>query len=105
MIHDEHDTKDMIKIILQKIIDEMNTLESDRIMPEDRKPKAVKVEVESAIPIAVEGEEDEDLDPTVLTDLLTKAGEADETGAPLDDIVGDFPPEINDAVRRRRQVK
>ncbi len=105
MLSNEHDPKDMIKMILQKIIDEMNTLESDRIIPDDRKPKAVKVEVESAIPLAVEGEEDEDLDPTVLTDLMTKAGEADETGALPDDIEGDFPPEINDAVRRRKQVK
>ena len=56
---------DMIKSILQKIIDEMGSMEADRIMPEDRKPKMMKMEVEAVKPMEAEME-DEELDPVVL---------------------------------------
>lgn len=100
-----HDDKpqdmDMIKSVLQKIIDEMNTMESDRIMPESRKPKMVKMEVETMKP--VEDMEDEELDPTVLSELLDKAGHADESGELPEDRETDLPPEIRAAVGRRKE--
>lgn len=105
MIPNEESSKDMIKTILQKIIDEMNTMESDRIMPESRKPKAVEVEIAatSAKPEEIVEEDEEGLDPAVLSDLMAKAGDADETGALPDDVDSDLPPEISEAVRRKRE--
>ena len=108
MLPNESDPKDMIKAILQKIIDEMGTLESDRIMPEHRKPKAMEVEIKADAHAPEEvmiEEEDEDLDPNVLSDLMTKADEADETGALPEDAANDLPPEISEAVRRRKELK
>lgn len=94
--------KDMIKAVLQKIIDEMDTMESDRIMPEGRKPKAVEMEVKTMHPMDEEMESDE-LDPSVLSELMSKAGEADETGALPEDRESDLPPEIRDAVNRKKE--
>lgn len=95
--------KDMIKAVLQKIIDEMDTMESDRIMPADRKPKAMAVDVKAVQPM--DEEESEDLDPNVLGELMNKAGQADENGALPEDQESDLPPEIADAVRRKKEMK
>ena len=105
MLSNENDSRDMIKEILQKIIDEMGTLESDRIMPEHRRPKSIALEVETAIPVSEESsiEDDEDLDPTVLDELMTKADSADETGALPEDMEDGLPPEISEAVRRKKE--
>lgn len=102
---DQHQDADMIKTILQKIIDEMNTIEADRIMPEDRKPKIMAAKVDVMSPETMEGEpENEDgLDPAVLKDLLDKAGQADESGSMPEDRESDLPPEIRDAVNRRKE--
>lgn len=103
-----HDDKtqdaDMIKTVLQKIIDEMNGLESDRIMPEERKPKMVKTEVEVMKPMEEEMESD-DLDPNVLGELMSKAGEANESGELPEDRESDLPPEIAEAVKRKKEMK
>ena len=104
MLHNESNPRDMIKEILQKIIDEMGTLESDRIMPEHRRPKAMKIEVESATPVVSKEIEDEELDPSVLSELMNQAGNADETGALPEDTENDLPPEISEAVRRKRKI-
>lgn len=101
---DASQDKDMIKTILQKIIDEMNTMESDRIMPEERKPKMVKTEVEVMKPMEEEMESDE-LDPNVLGELMNKAEEADESGALPEDRESDLPPEIAEAVKRKKEMK
>lgn len=102
----ENSPHDIIKEILQKIIDEMGTLESDRIMPEHRKPKVMALEVEAAVPVSDELDvEDDELDPTVLNELLTKADDADETGAFPEDAEDDLPPEIGMAVRRKKKLK
>ena len=77
---DKQQDADMIKTILQKIIDEMNTMESDRIMPEERKPKVMAAKVDVMTPESMDEGSDE-LDPTVLSELMTKAGEADESGS------------------------
>lgn len=93
--------KDMIKSVLQKIIDEMDMMETDRIMPESRKPKMMKMEVETVKPL--DDMQDEELDPAVLGELMTKAGEADESGALPEDQMSDLPPEIREAVSRRKE--
>lgn len=101
MMPNENETKDMIKSVLQKIIDEMNTMESDRIMPEERRPKPMAMEIEAKVD-PMEGM-DEDLDPSVLSELMSKAGEADETGALPEDRENDLPPEIRSAVSQKRE--
>ncbi len=106
--NDEPQDMNMIKNVLQKIIDEMNMMESDRIMPESRKPKMVKMEAEVVKPVEemeMEGEESEELDPAVLSELMAKAGEADEMGELPEDKESDLPPEISEAVRRRKEPK
>lgn len=103
-----HDDKaqdmDMIKSILQKIIDEMGSMEADRIMPESRKPKMMKMEVEAVKPMEAEMD-DEELDPNVLGELMNKAGEADESGELPEDKESDLPPEIAEAVRRKKEAR
>lgn len=103
----ENGSYDMIKEILQKIIDEMGTLESDRIMPEHRRPKAMALEIKTATPHIeeLEIEDEEDLDPTILNELLTQADTADETGALPEDATDDLPPEISEAVRRKKRIR
>lgn len=98
---------DMIKTILQKIIDEMNTMESDRIMPEDRKPKVMAAKVDVMTPDHMDGEpqDDSELDPSVLKDLMDKAGQADDSGSLPEDQNSDLPPEIADAVKRKKEMK
>lgn len=95
---------DMIKNVLQKIVDEMNAMESDRIMPESRKPKAMAMEVKAVQP-AEEEMESEELDPNVLGELMNKAGEADESGELPEDRESDLPPEIAEAVKRKKELK
>lgn len=97
--------KDMIKSVLQKIIDEMDMMESDRIMPEHRKPKMVKTEVEVVKPAEEMEMESDELDPAVLSELMNKAGEANESGELPEDQEMDLPPEIADAVKRKREMK
>lgn len=99
---------DMIKSVLQKIIDEMNGMEADRIMPEERKPKMVKTEVEIVKPMEEEmGEEmeSEELDPAILGELMHKAGEADESGELPEDRESELPLEIAEAVKRKKEMK
>lgn len=106
MPHDDmSQDKDMIKSVLQKIIDEMDMMESDRIMPESRKPKMMKMEVETVKPVEDMEMESEELDPTVLGELMNKAGEADESGALPEDRESDLPPEIVEAIRRKKEMK
>jgi hypothetical protein len=142
---DEKQDVDMIKSVLQKIIDEMNQFESDRIMPADRK-KAVITEIHAegspeeevmespeedklepmelykgsyGIPKPNEdkGEsveqaepenqfnQHEDLDPTVLTELLKKADEADEDGVMPEERENDLPLELEKLVREKKSKK
>lgn len=96
---------DMIKTILQKIIDEMNTMESDRIMPDDRKPKVMAAKVDVMTPDHSDEQDSDELDPNVLGELMNRAGEADESGELPEDKESDLPPEIADAVRRKKEMK
>lgn len=105
MMPQENSSQDMIKSVLQKIIDEMGSLEADRIMPDHRKPKMVKMEVEAVKPTEEMDMEDDELDPNVLGELMDKAGQADESGELPEDKESDLPPEIAEAVKRRKEPK
>jgi len=103
----EHDDQspdaDMIKQVLQKIIDEMDGLEANRIHP---KMSAMKLEVETPKENMQEGgveEPTEDgLDPEILSQLMDKAGSADETGELPEDKESVLPPEIAMAVKKKK---
>jgi hypothetical protein len=134
---DEQQDKDMIKSVLQKIIDDMNSYEADRIMPMERKPKAVEVEVKSeempedsdevlnlykgSYGIAKPNEnkaesyeeaapenqfnQHEELDPTILSELLKKAEEADEDGSLPEEREDELPLELAKLVREKKSSK
>jgi len=109
----EHDDQaqdvDMIKSVLQRIIDEMNSFEADRIMPEDRKKKEIITEIQT------EGSPDEEsmelesaeggLSSDVLTELMSKAESADETGSLPEDRESELPLELEKLVREKKSKK
>lgn len=146
----EHDDKmqdmDMIKSVLQKIVDEMNSFEADRIMPDDKKQKASVMEIRAegipgeevlespeekaneplefykgslGIPRSNENKAEsfdeaepenefnqhEDLDPTVLSELLKKAEEADEDGMLPEERESDLPLELQKLVQEKKNKK
>lgn len=103
MMPNKNESVDMIKSVLQKIIDEMDMMETDRIMPEHRRPKMIEMEVEAVKP--TEDMESEELDPAVLGELMNKAGEADESGSLPEDRESDLPPEIAEIVKRKKETK
>lgn len=130
--NDQTEDADMIKQVLQKIIDEMDGLEAGRIHP---KMMAAKVDVmapkdgsqpddqmmayggaagipdptgnHAETPEEAEPEDQfnqhEGLDPDVLKKLLDRAGAADESGSESEDEFLDLPPAVADAVRKKRQ--
>lgn len=98
---------EMIIKVLQKVIDDMRSMESDRLMPEHMKPKVEMAKVDVMAPKAEEpmDEESSDLDPEILSQLMEKAGSADESGATPDDGLNDLDPEIADVVRSKKGMK
>lgn len=107
----EHDDQkqdvDMIKSVLQRIIDEMNEFEADRIMPEEKKPKAVVAEVKTMEPMEMDESEEteEGLSPIVLSELMSKAESADEEGNLPEDNEDSLPPEIAALVREKKKIQ
>ncbi len=107
---DEKQDVDMIKTVLQKIIDEMTNMESQRMLPDGHPAKhveiAAKVEPEgSPAEEAAESPEAEgsEHDEGALSDLLGKADHADETGALPEDHEEELPPEIAALVAEKRK--
>lgn len=95
---------DMVRNVLQKIIDEMDTMEAGRIHPKMVDAKMTTVDPKEE-PMAEEmPEESGELDPTVLKSLLDKAGSSDDSGALPEDGDMDLPPSLRDAVRKKRMV-
>jgi hypothetical protein len=102
---DEMQDVDMIKQVLQKIVDEMNGLEANRIHP-----KMAAVKVDAVMPkddSKMDGEpepdaDDQNLDPAILSQLMDKAGHADDSGALPEDHESDLPPEIAAAVQKKK---
>lgn len=123
----EKQQMDMIKTTLQKLIDDMNTMEAGRIAP----PKPdVPTSPDASAPLALsEGShgiprpnedhaetpdeaepenqfnQHEELDPNILKSLLEKAGSADEEGSLPEDQENDFPQEVQNAVNEKRKSR
>lgn len=105
---DEQQDKDMIADVLQKIVDEMKGLESDRIMPSDHPSKIKQMEISVEKPTDGETPEEEssELDPKVLSELLDKANSADESGATPDETDMDgIDPEIAKLIAEKKKLK
>lgn len=94
--------KDMIKEVLQKVIDDMNSLETDRIMPMDKKPQVMSAKIEAVKPVEEMPEDESDLDPGVLDELLGKAEKADDSGSLPEDGTDELEPELADIVRKKK---
>jgi hypothetical protein len=103
----------MIKKVLQKVIDEMDMMESDRLMPDHMKPKMVAAKVDVMSPKSehemsedsdMESEEHE-LDPEIMKQLMDKAGSADENGSTEEDSMEGLDPEIAAAVMKKKGMK
>jgi hypothetical protein len=103
---DQKQDADMIKSVLQKIIDDMNAYEADRIMPEERKPKAVIAEVKSVEATPLDGIEsdEEGLNPEVLAQLMEKADTASPEGETEEDMDEGLDPEIARLVQEKRKA-
>jgi hypothetical protein len=105
----EHDdsTQDaeMIKRVLQKVIDEMDEMESSRVMPEHMKPKMEMTKVEMAPKEETPMDEEEGLDPAIMQSLMDKASSADENGATEEDSLEGLDPEIAAAVMKKKGMK
>ena len=110
---DEAQDAEMIKSVLQKIIDEMNGMEADRIMPAHMKPGYAHGDVvapehpaENHAETLDEAEpenEANELDQNVLETLMEKAEGAHEDGSTDEDVEADLPPTIVEAIRIKKQ--
>lgn len=122
--NDEKTQMDMIKTTLQKLIDDMNTLEAGRIAPP--KPDASTPpaplglsegshgiprpnEDDAETPDEAEPENQDnqhgELDPNILKTLLEKAGSSDEDGSLPEDVEHEFPQEVQNAVNEKRKAR
>jgi hypothetical protein len=97
----------MIKQTLMKVIDDMNKMEGQRLLP-DGHPKKM-----SAMPPAPEApaiaadepdaEEGGDLDPGMLGQLLDKAGQANPDGSTEEDAQVGLDPDIAAIVAEKKK--
>ncbi len=111
---------DTIKQLLMKVIDQMNQMESQRLLPEGHplKEKAPAEGVDTNTDPAqapAEGSISDDepdassgdtagLDSGVLSDLMDKASATSPDGSSPDDMAGsDLPPEILSAVMNKKK--
>jgi hypothetical protein len=116
-MQEEDEVKDesMIKAVLQKIIDEMNGMEADRINPKkepimlsagsDGIPNPADNSAETPEEAEPENQDNqhEELDPSVLKTLLETAGNDSESQSDSDFL--DLPPAIADVVRKKKGLK
>ena len=103
---DQSQDESMIKQVLQKIIDEMDGMEANRIHPKMTAPMhdesmEPKMEETAETP----DEESSELDPSVLSSLMEKAGSVNDEGASPEDSMDDLPSSIADAVRKKKGLK
>lgn len=107
---DEKQDVDMIKAVLQKIIDEMTDMESQRMLPDGHPSKHIEI----AAQVEPEGTpkeeslespemENSEHDDGALSDLLGKADHADESGSLPEDHEEELPPEIAALVAEKRK--
>lgn len=105
---DEAEDADMIKSVLQKIIDEMDGLEANRIHPK----MAMQMDITKAPEGSPEEEKGEDpsmeqdeadLDPEILSKLMDKAGTADDSGELPEDKSAGLPDSVMAAVNKKKK--
>lgn len=111
--NDEMQDLDMIKRVFQKVVSDMEQMESDRLMPDHMKPKMEVAKIDVTSPTSehemsespeMESEEHE-LDPEILNQLMDKANSADDEGSTEEDHVDELDPELADAVRKKKAMK
>lgn len=99
----------LAKSVLHKMVDDMEGYEAARIHP--RKPDHAGVvnptedkgeNFDEAEP--ENSENQHDLNPKVLGDLLNKAGSAHEDGSTSEDLEEELPEEIRSAVNKKRKI-
>lgn len=105
-------TIDMIKQALMKVIDDMTAMESDRHLPDGHPMKKVAMVVkdDSMAPSDSDMDgtsmgdpaADEDSDPAMLDSLMGEASKADADGSMPEDKMSDLPPEVMDAVNKKK---
>lgn len=104
---DANQDVDMIKTVLQKIIDEMTDMESQRMLPDGHPSKhveiAAKIEPEGSPEEESMESPEEEHDEGALSDLLGKADHADEQGMLPEDHEEELPPEIQALVAEKRK--
>lgn len=103
---------EMIRSVLQKICDDMGSLEADRIMPAHKKPGYANGNVVApenpADNEALDHSEAEpenqanELDPKILESLMEHAEHANEDGGTPEDELDKLPPTIAEAIRRKK---
>lgn len=93
---------DMIKQALMKVIDDMTALESDRHLPDGHPMKKLAISAEVKPEESLDAPVDDSEDPKMLEDLMGQADKADMNGDMPEDKANDLPPEIMDAVRRKK---
>lgn len=116
---------DMIKSTLQKLIDDMNAMESDRISPPAPEAAAMPDEMDKAPGLFLgagisrpnenhaemypeaepetQENQHEPLDESVLNALLDKASHADDEGGTHDDYMDEFDPDVAAAIRKKKK--
>lgn len=101
---DESQDMDMIKSVLQKIIDQMDQMEADNLMPEARKPKVVEATVEaSPMDMSMDDDGSDSDDASLLPSLMDKAKDADDEGALPEDKQEDVDPAIASIIAEKKK--
>lgn len=103
-----HDDE-IVKHVLHKLIDDMDSLEANRIHPRPVAQPGVSQPTEDkgetfdeAEPENQENQHDHSLDPHILSELMDKAGSAREDGSLPEDDENDLPEEIAVAVKKKK---
>lgn len=105
----EMNEMDQIKSMLQKVVDEMDSMESNRILPDGHPSKMTAMAVKATPEAGIAADEPDmnddstDMDPNVLSQLMDKATTADDSGTLPEDQNSDLPPEILAAVERNKK--
>ena len=106
---------DIIKNGLQQIIDQMESLETNRILPDGHPNKTMAPDPTSAdgsvspdagdtSSMPPEGDDSSAMDPKVLDELMNKASASDSEGSTPDDATEGLPPEIVAAVAKKKKA-
>jgi hypothetical protein len=112
---DADQTRDIIGEVLRKVADEMDSMHTNGIMERAGHPMAMKAKVDVAMPDKSaqdmpgpetgmsDDSDSSDLDPEVLSQLMDKAGQADDSGALPEDHEDDLPPELSALVKAKKR--